>query len=302
MDSTVKGDRGRTPRLPPAPAGLIVDRPRRRGVAGASVAVAVGLLGLGTAGCLEPEQRAAIAESNSILAPVFKQPSPTDAAAWASDQYDADKRARGTALLANAPFGGEAPYLALYRQYVTDPSTNVRAIAARGLGRHGNPEDVLLLTPLLTDKETSVRLEAAWALQRVHNPAAVEALVERLDASKEFEPAVRAAAATALGQYATNRSMQGLIQALGDDQLLVTESAYESLRTITGNDDLPDDQRAWVRWSQSTDAPFANRRDFQYPVFAREKRLIDWVPFMPPVPNEAPGRPAGMPEVASAGT
>lgn len=287
---------------------MIVARPKRRR-GGLSVLVsakrpigmACGIVaGAIAGGCIDPEHRAAIAESESVLAPLFKQPSPMDAAQWASDPFDADKRARGTALLANAPFGGEEPYLALYREYVNDPFVNVRAVAARGLGRHGVPEDVKLLIPLLADKEPSVRLETAWALQRLHNPIAVEPLVNRLDAANEFEPAVRAAAATALGQYATNRSLQGLIQALADDQLVVTQSAFESLRTLTGNDDLPDEQREWALWAKESDAPFANQRDFAYPVFHRERRWIDWVPFMPPVPNEPAGRPTGMPEIASA--
>ncbi len=287
---------------------LIVDRPaaarrgapadRRVGTIGLPFMALAGLLAIG--GCFDAEQQAAIEESNSILAPIFKQPSPADAAQWASDQYDADKRARGTALLANAPFGGEEPYLALYREYATDPFTNVRVAAARGLGRHGVPADVPLLTPMLTDKELPVRLEAAWALQRLHNPEAIEPLAERLDATKEFEPAVRAASATALGQYATNRSLQGLIEALADDHLLVTQSAYESLQTITGNLTLEDDRREWALWAAQIDQPFANRKDFTYPVFSREHRILDYVPFMPPVPNEEPGRPQGMPEIASA--
>lgn len=273
---------------------------RRPPIVARPTALAVVALCALAGGCLDPEQSAAIAESDSILAGAFKQPSPADAAQWASDQYDADRRARGTVLLANAPFGGEEAYLALYRQYVADESTNVRVAAARGLGRHGTPEDVPLLTPLLTDKELSVRLEAAWALQRLHNPDAIEPLVNRLDPKIEDEPAVRSASATALGQYATNRSLQALIAALADDHLVVTQSAHESLRTLTGHDELSDDRREWARWAQSTETPFAGQRDFTYPVFSREKRIIDFIPLMPPVPNEAPGRPAGMPEIASA--
>ncbi len=251
-------------------------------------------------GCIDSELTKEMAASDSVLAPLLRQPSPTEAAEWASDPYDADKRARGTALLVHAPFGGQEPYLELYRKYVKDDSTNVRAVAARGLGQHGQPEDVLLLLPLLSDKERTVRLEAAHALQRLHNPQSVEALVERLDAAKETEPAVRGAAASALGQYATNRSMQALIAALADDSLVVTNAAYESLRTLTGQDQLTDDRREWAQWASQSREPFARQREYVYPVFQRDKRWLDYVPFMPPVPNETAARPMGMPEVASA--
>ena len=270
----------------------------RRGVwlarasATAALAAAVG-------GCLDPETRKQMAESDSLLGPLMRQPSPADAAAWASDEYDADKRARGTSLLIAAPFGGEEPYLALYRKYVKDESTNVRAIAVRGLGLHGNPEDVPLMTPLLSEKERTVRLEAAHALQRVHNPVAIEPLVERLDPAKEAEPAVRAECAIALAQYATNRSLQALISALADDSLAVTYNAHRSLVTLTGQDQLTDDRREWATWAADTKDPFAQRRAFVYPIFERDDRWIDYVPFITRAPNEQPASPAGMPEVSS---
>jgi hypothetical protein len=45
---------------------------------------------------------------------------------------------------------------------------------------------------------------------------------------------------------------------------------------------------------QSSKEPFAERREYVYPVFQRDKRWLDYVPFMPPVPNEIAGKPAGM--------
>lgn len=262
-------------------------------MAGASAAALLFSLG----GCLDPDTRKQMAESDSLLGPLLKQPSPADAAAWASDEFDADKRARGTALLIAAPFGGEEPYLALYRKYVADSSPNVRAVAVRGLGLHGKPEDVPLMTPLLSEKDRVVRLEAAHALQRVHNPVAIEALVEQLDPVKEPESAVRAECAIALGQYATNRSLQALIGALADDNLAVTYNAHRSLVTLTGQDQLSDDRREWVTWANESDAPFAQQRPFIYPIFERDNRWIDYVPFITRAPNEVPASPAGMPEV-----
>jgi hypothetical protein len=263
----------------------------------AGVAACAGALAGAPGGCLDADTRKQMADSDSILGPIFKQPTPADAAGWAADQYSADKRARGTALLISAPFGGEEPYLAMYRQYVKDDYTNVRAVAARGLGLHGKPEDVPLLTPLLSDQERIVRLEAAVALQRLHNAAAIEPLADRLNSDKEPEAAVRAACATALGQYATNRSLQALIAALADDSLTVTYAAHESLRTLTGQDQFTDDRREWATWERQTRTPFAMQRDYQYPVFHRDKRWLDYLPFMPTVPNEEAARPVGMPEI-----
>ncbi|MBY0310551.1 MAG: HEAT repeat domain-containing protein [Phycisphaerales bacterium] len=251
----------------------------------------VGMLGL--SGCIENEQRRMMAERDSILAPVFKQTTPAEAAAWAADPYDADKRARGMNLLANAPFGGADAYLKMYRDRLTDSSAPVRGVACRALGLHGQPEDAPKIAALTKNEEILVRLESTRALQRLHNKAVIPALIERLDPVKESEPEIRAEAASALGQYAETGVLQALIAALGDSSLLVNTNAHQSLRTITGNDELDSDRKAWVQWAKATDKPFANRRAYVYPVFWRERRWLDYVPFMPPVPNEQASTPAG---------
>jgi hypothetical protein len=262
-------------------------------VAALGVAMVVGLGVGGLSGCLRDDTRRQMAEQNSILAPLFKQTSPVEAAAWASDPHDADKRARGMNLLANAPFGGAEAYLNLYRERLEDESAPVRAVAARSLGLHGTPEDAARIAPLLSSEAIIVRLEAARALQRLHNPEAVGPLIERLSDAKEPEPSVRAEAAGALGQYAEGRVLQALIQALADASLLVNTAAYDSLRTLTGNDELAMDRKAWTRWAKDNTAPFAGRRAYVYPVFSRDKRWLDYVPFMPPVPNETASTPVG---------
>lgn len=255
----------------------------------------------GLAGCLKPEMRKQMAEQNSILAPLFKQTSPAEAASWASDPHDADKRARGVNLLANAPFGGADAYLNLYRERIKDDSAPVRAVAARSLGLHGSPDDVPLIAPLLTQDAVIVRLEAARALQRLHNPVAVAPLIQRLEVAKEPEPQVRAEAASALGQYAEGKSLQALIAALGDASLVVNSSAHESLRTLTGNDELGMDRKAWTTWAKAAEKPFAGRRAYVYPVFNREGRWLDYIPFAPPVPNETASTPVGFTLDAQAG-
>ncbi len=67
-------------------------------------------------GCISQEDRSQMAQADSILAPIFKSTTPADAAAWAADPYDPDKRARGMNLLANAPFGSADVYVNMYRE------------------------------------------------------------------------------------------------------------------------------------------------------------------------------------------
>lgn len=257
----------------------------------------------GLAGCgITPEQRAEMAASNSILAPFLKDLSPREAAQWAADPYDADKRARGTTKLANAPFGGADAYVEMYRKYVADESAAVRSAAALGLGMHGAPSDVPLILPLMKDPEKAVRLNAVKALQRLHNPAAVPVLIQALDPAKESEPDVRAGAASALGQYADPKVLDALIAALGDDYFLVSHNAYESLRTLTGNDALPDERKPWVEWVAGNKTPFAHQRPYYYPVFHRDTVWTDYLPIVGgPVPNEQPAQPAGMASVSEDG-
>jgi hypothetical protein len=53
------------------------------------------------------------------------------------------------------------------------------------------------------------------------------------------------------------------------------------------------DRKQWVQWAKDADKPFAGQQPYLYPVFWREKRWIDWIPFMPAVPNEQAGSPVG---------
>ncbi len=250
-------------------------------------------------GCMSQEERSQMAAGDSILAPVFKQFTPADAAAWAADPYDADKRARGMSMLANAPFGGAEAYVKLYRERVTPNAKGeydaapVVATACRALGMHGGADDVTKIVPLARFEEPMVRLDAVRALQRLHNRAAIPVLTERVNIEKESEPEIRAEAASALGQYAEDRVLQSLIIALADPSLLVNKNALESLRTLTGNDETPADRKLWVDWVKAHETPFAGRRAYVFPVFWREKRWLDYVPFMPAVPNETASTPVG---------
>ncbi|MBL8758827.1 MAG: HEAT repeat domain-containing protein, partial [Phycisphaerae bacterium] len=165
-------------------------------------------------------------QQESILA--FLTPAtPLEAAQAMVDPYDADKRFRGTAMIAHAPFGGEAVYVKIYVDHLqNDPDMGVRAVSARALGLHGGPEHAPMIAPLLKSPDRTVRLEAARALQRLHNPEVVDALLaaaapERIIRTQreetrtgEADAQVRAEACIALGQYAQPKVLNVLIDAV----------------------------------------------------------------------------------------
>ncbi len=229
---------------------------------------------------------------DSILT-ILTPTTPAQAALWAVDPYDADKRYRGMVLLANAPFGGEPVYIQLYERALTDGDSAVRSAAVRGLAIHGAPSHALLLLPMLADSDLLLRWEAARALQRIHNPQVVTPLLKRLAETDEPEPQVRAAVASALGQYPELRVLESLFAALGDRNLAVNRAAQESLHALTGQD-FGLNIRAWVAWRNAADNPFAGRTTYFYPVFYRDKNWLETIlPFFQP-PNEVASAPVGL--------
>lgn len=236
-----------------------------------------------------------MARSDSVLAPLFYKPTERDAVAWANDEFNADKRARGTAMLANSKNGDNPKYVDyLYVKHLSDSDASVRSVAAIALALHGTPDHVPQLVPLLKDKDRSVRRSVLVALQRLHNPAAVSGLLEAADPATEPEAEVRAEAADALGQYAEPRVLQRLIAALDDPHLIVNKAAYSSLRTLTGQE-MPADRRTWAGWAKDNATPFAARRPYVYPAFSRDRFWSEYLPFISPPPNEEPGQPIGAP-------
>jgi len=233
--------------------------------------------------------------ATSLFEVFAPQESPGDAAAMALDEYDPDSRFTGTRLLANAYFGGEEVYIELYEDAVTDEDAGVRWAGVRALGLHGSPDHVPLIIERLVDEpDRLVRAEAARALQRIHNPIATDPLLRAMDEEFEADPEVRAGAAHALGQYAEPRVVQALIASLNDPALVVNYSTIHALRTLTGQD-FGIETRAWLDWYDATDNLFAARTAYTYPAFERDKRLLEYLPFMPPPPNETASTPVGMP-------
>ncbi len=235
--------------------------------------------------------------AKSLLA-LARPMSPGVAARMAINPDSADERYIGTLKLANAYFGGQQIYIELYEKAVTDESANVRSAGVRGLANHGTPDHVPILVATLRDSDRNVRLESARGLQRLHNPVAIPELIRVIDDSSGYEedPDVRAEAADALGQYANSRVLSPLIGALADHSLIVNVSAADSLKTLTGQQ-FRLDRVAWFAWYKDADDPFAGRTTFYYPVFHRDKKWYEWIPFVSQPPNEPPATPVGMPPI-----
>lgn len=228
------------------------------------------------------------------LAAVFAQPTAEDSTALAMDPYDPDKRYRGVTQLANADFGGADVYLRLYEDAASDEDSGVRQAGVRALGLHGTPEHVPLIAERLEDEDRLVRIEAARALQRLHDASAIRPLLTRLQMEVEDEAAVRAEAAHALGQYRRPQVLDGLIAALADPSLAVNHATVQSLETLTGQN-FGLDQREWVAWTRGAEDPFRAGRVYAYPGFERDRKLYEYLPFVPEPPTEPAGAPVGLP-------
>ncbi len=264
----------------------------------ATTCASCALLALG--GCAKDNGLAgASSDADSILGALFETPTPTDAVTLATDPYNADNRQRGVLLLANAPWGGEEVYLDYYRLAIADEDAGVRIAAARALAMHGEPEDVPALIAQARDEDDLLRREVARALQRLHNPEAIPTLLESINEEVETESQVRAASASALGQYAERRVVDRLIDALRDKDLAVNTAAFRSLETLTGQD-LGLDDRSWTEWARDrpNEQVFAGRTEYRYPVFYRDPSWLEVINPFDSVPNEISAPPVGMPPVA----
>jgi hypothetical protein len=239
--------------------------------------------------------------SESLLEGIRTDLPPGELAAMALDPYDANRRAVGTLGLANQPFAREAIYIKLFVDNASDSDPVVRAAAIRGLSIHGRPEHVPILVKALKDRDPLVRVEAARGLQRLHDPIAVDALLAALrepdtrDTSvTDNDAPIRAEAASALAQYPEPRVLQSLIASLDDNDLGVNRACLASLRTLTGQD-FGLDRQAWLAWTRTTNSPFIAGSPYLYPVFTRQRRLYEFIPFVPPPPNEVQSTPTGLP-------
>lgn len=232
-----------------------------------------------------------LAESDpdtSILADLVaaqRGTTPTQAASDAFNTQSPDTRRRAIAFLAAQPYGGERPYLAVYRTIITDPDPTVQAAAAAALGRHGEPADAFLITPLLNSEETFLRWEAAKALRLIHQPGVVPSLILALRTDKEPDP--RAALAEALGQYPRSDVFDALNAALADTDFGVAAAAHRSLTLITGKD-AGLDPRDWSALANSTgrESLFQHAQPYTIPEYQGtpgwiKRRITPWAEHNP---------------------
>lgn len=255
------------------------------------VAISMAALGLlAMVGC------DSLGEGISNIASSLTPLTPSQAAEYALDQNDADKRREGVTLLVNADFGGEPAYVDMYREYVRfDPDPLVRVAAIAGLARYGEPADAIYIAPHLADKDMQVRWEAAKGLQRLHNDEVVSDLVAVV-ANEEEDGDVRSAAAIALGQYPQDTVFQVLVAALGARELSVNMAAQHSLNILTGQD-FGLDARNWLTWYNQavrTDTAFAHGLEYFYPTYSRDLSWLEELAFWNKPTFEPPGQPAGL--------
>jgi HEAT repeat protein len=222
-------------------------------------------------------------------------PTPAQAAAWASDLNDPENQRRGLSLLSNAPWGGDEPYVRLYRLYVDEPTDPlVKATALQALGRWGDPKDAGKIADFLASPSSLVRLAAARSLQRLHDPAVADRIWIRLVDDNE-DTLVRVELAIALAQYPGDRAFQALCVALDARELVINLAAADSLRLLTGQD-FGIDRRTWLAWYSSTAAPFAAEEVFLYPTFIRKVTFFERLAFWKSYTFETPAPPRGMNE------
>ncbi|MCX5661721.1 MAG: HEAT repeat domain-containing protein [Planctomycetota bacterium] len=220
----------------------------------------------------------------------FFPPKPGEVARDAFNVYDADTRRNALAMLSSAKFGGEAPYVRVYRLLVDDPDATVRAAAIKALGEHGGVEDTKAILPRLKDEAAFVRWESAKALQKIHSPDAVGPLI---DVMKDEDPDVRMAAAYALGQYPEPRVVNVLISTLDDQEFGVVEAGRQSLHTLTGQD-FPTDGPAWLKWTEAnrTDL-FKDQQKYVWQPYVQPKSFVQKMQFWRKTAPVLPREPAG---------
>ena len=130
----------------------------------------------------------------------------SQAARWATDPNDPDRRRQGIVLIANSSIGGYEPYVRLYREYVNHESDPiVRAVSLRALAKHGEPEDAAAIAANLDPEIPQVRWEAAKGLQRLHGPEVVPAMLAAWAGPEAFDTPPEGLAPGSPGPLPTRR-------------------------------------------------------------------------------------------------
>jgi len=199
--------------------------------------------------------------------------SPGQVARDAFNVHDPDLRRRSVSTLSASSFGGEGPYVRLYRLLADDSDSTVRAACVRALGMHGALDDVALFVRYLKDEDAVVRWESARALQKFHGERAVGPLIEAVSTDEDAD--VRMAAADALGQYSEMRVYHALVGALDDDSFGVVAAGRRSLSTLTGYD-FGNEGSLWLMWAQRhAGHVFDEQKPYTWQPYIKPPSLLD---------------------------
>ena len=198
--------------------------------------IAIFLLGIGVIGCESPESNAAL---NKLLAKL-SGPSASQLVDMAFDPDDADRRRQGVVGLSEQEWAHDKPSIMKGIALIldTDPEESVRCVAARALGKAGDPNYVAALTTALRDISPMVRCDAATALDNVIDPSAEAPLCDRADRDDSAD--VRIACARALRNYRTKECVKSLVNSMDDENLGVRYMAHSSLVEIFARDMGPE--------------------------------------------------------------
>lgn len=224
---------------------------------------------------------------------------PGQVARDAFNVYDADVRRKSVNTFAAAAFGGQPPYLRMYRLLIDDPDPTVRAACCMALGIHGQVEDAKLLAAQTHDEATIVRWEAAKALQKIHDPAVIDSLTNLLGQDKDQD--VRQAAAIALGQYPTLAVFNQLVGALDDRSYSVVDAAHHSLKLLTGYD-FGVDGSLWLTFARKdSKAVFVHQEQYYWQPYEQSEKFVDKAQFWKAAPKPLPPRiPTGLTPIKKA--
>ena len=101
-------------------------------------------------------------------------------------------------------------------------------------------------------------METVTVVAEIPSDDSLAILLDRL--KNDSDPAVRAAAAAALGEYHDRRAIQGLLAGLTENEFAVSYQAKKSLNRLTGKD-FGYDKSAWQGWLKSTSNVFGDDTD-----------------------------------------
>ena len=137
---------------------------------------------------------------------------------------------------------GDLRAIPLFRERASDPGYRVRIGCLRGLYKLADYQDDLpVLTEALRDDHPEVRRTAATFLGWKDRVEAAPALTQCL---RDEDRRVRKAAVSALAHLKDESSVLPLIRVLADEELEIRQKALQTIRMITGNDEITFDVNA----------------------------------------------------------